>query len=106
MSDETLDDLPKGAAQAVGADGGLQVADCEETVLRLYYYLDGELTEERRHSIEAHLDDCGSCVEVLGFEAELRRVVADRCKDRVPDKLLERIADAIHHEQLSSGGDR
>jgi len=81
------------------ATDNAEVADCEETVHRLYHYLDGELTEDRRRAIEAHLDECGPCVEALDFEAELRRVVADRCKDRVPSHLLDRIASAIAHEQ-------
>ena len=82
-------------------DGGAEAADCEETVHRLYHYLDGELTEERRKAIQAHLDDCGPCVDALGFEAELRRVIADRCKDRVPAQLRERIAELISHERLA-----
>lgn len=88
------------------ADGGEEpeVADCEETVHRLYHYLDGELTEERRRAIQAHLDDCGPCIDILGFEADLRRVIADRCKDHVPAQLRERIAMAIHHEQVAAGG--
>ncbi|HVC26516.1 MAG TPA: mycothiol system anti-sigma-R factor [Acidimicrobiales bacterium] len=92
---------------AVGAgDGGEEpeVADCEETVHRLYHFLDGELTEDRRRAIRAHLDDCGPCVDVVGFEAELRRVVADRCRDRVPDQLRERVARLIDHERVVSGG--
>ena len=74
--------------------------DCEETIERLYWFLDGELTEERRHAIRAHLDDCGPCLRVMGFEAELRRLLADRCRDHVPDGLRERIADAIHLERV------
>jgi mycothiol system anti-sigma-R factor len=89
------------------ADGGdaadSHVADCEETVHRLYHYLDGELTDERRTAIQAHLDECGPCVDVLGFEAELRRVIADRCKDRVPATLRDRIAELIDHERLAGG---
>ena len=73
-------------------------ADCEETIHTLYHYLDGELTEERRRAITAHLDDCAPCLDILDFEAELRRVIADRCKDHVPDQLRERISLAIRHE--------
>ncbi len=76
-------------------------ADCEETIERLYWFLDGELTEERRLAIRAHLDDCGPCLEVMGFEAEVRRLIADRCRDRVPAGLRERIAAAIHLEAVS-----
>ncbi len=73
--------------------------DCDETIERLYFYLDGELTEERRVEIQRHLDLCGPCVEAFGFETELRKVVANRCKDHVPESLIDRVAAAIHEEQ-------
>ena len=79
-----------------------ETADCEETVHRLYHYLDGELTEEKRRAIASHLDECGPCLEAVDFEADLRRLIADRCKDRVPEQLRERIAAAISHEQRKS----
>jgi mycothiol system anti-sigma-R factor len=75
--------------------------NCDETIELLYSYLDGELTEERRVEIARHLDMCGPCVDVFGFEAELRKVIADRCKDHVPDTLLDRIAQAINDEHAS-----
>jgi mycothiol system anti-sigma-R factor len=87
------------------SDGGRPdgEADCEETVRRLYFFLDGALTEERRIAIRAHLDRCGDCFEALGFETELRRVVADRCKEHVPEPLKQRIAEAIRKEQDARG---
>jgi len=79
---------------------GSRIADCEETIHTLYHYLDGELTDDKRRAIAAHLDFCGPCVDAFGFEAELRRVIADRCKDHVPEQLRERISEAIHHEAV------
>jgi mycothiol system anti-sigma-R factor len=76
--------------------------DCGETVHRLYHFLDGELTPDRRHLIADHLDKCAPCLEAYDFEAEVRRLIADKCKDHVPDHLRERIAAAIEHEHLSS----
>jgi mycothiol system anti-sigma-R factor len=76
--------------------------DCAATVHQLYHYLDGELTEGRRLEIEQHLDHCGPCVDIVEFEAELRRVVADRCRDRVPPQLIERIAMLINHEAANA----
>ncbi|HXZ83025.1 MAG TPA: mycothiol system anti-sigma-R factor [Acidimicrobiales bacterium] len=76
--------------------------DCEESIHSLYHYLDGELTEDRRRELEAHLDMCAPCVEKYEFEAELRRVIADRCKDRVPEELRRRVANAIDHERLKN----
>jgi mycothiol system anti-sigma-R factor len=71
---------------------------CNETIERLYFYLDGELTEQRRIEITRHLDLCGPCVGAYGFEAELRKVIAMRCKDHVPDALIERVAKALENE--------
>ncbi|HEY7917951.1 MAG TPA: mycothiol system anti-sigma-R factor [Acidimicrobiales bacterium] len=71
---------------------------CDETIERLYFYLDGELTEQRRIEISRHLDMCGPCVGAYGFESELRRVIANRCKDHVPESLIVRVAEALRDE--------
>ncbi len=84
-------------------DGGTSDVDCREAMRQLYVYLDGELTEERRTEIAVHLDDCGPCADAAGFEAELRAVISSRCKDRVPESLLARVAAAIAAEEASSG---
>ncbi len=76
---------------------------CDETIERLYVYLDGELTEERREEIRLHLDLCGPCVDAYGFETELRKVIANRCKDHVPPSLIERVAHALRDEQEHPG---
>ena len=81
--------------------------DCDDALHELYHYLDGELTAERREKIQAHLESCPPCFEGFDFEAELRIVIARKCTDQVPDALMSRIADAIHHEELhpdASGG--
>ena len=71
---------------------------CEETLAELYTYLDGELTEEVRTKISVHLDDCPPCGEIAHFEVELRRVIATKCVDRVPDELRARIQQACSDE--------
>ena len=76
---------------------GVQV-NCEEAVHELYTYLDGELTEVRREEIRIHLDYCGPCGGAAEFEAELRKVIANRCEDRVPESLIRRVAEAIEEE--------
>jgi len=74
--------------------------DCNEAIQRLYGFLDGELTAERRLQIQAHLDDCSPCLEAFDFEAELRIMIASKCRDEVPDSLRLRIATAIHQEHI------
>lgn len=79
-------------------DGALSGVDCTEAVRQLYVYLDGELTDDRRVEIALHLDECSPCAGAAGFEAELRAVIASRCKERVPQSLVDRIAAALAAE--------
>ena len=101
-----MSDLSAGEAGAIFGDGAIRPGglDCDEAVHQLYLYLDGELTEERRYQISVHLDRCGPCGSAVEFEAELRAVIASRCKDRVPPSLVERIAEAIQSEELGRTG--
>ena len=73
--------------------------ECVEAVKALYEYLDGELTVERRIAIKQHLDFCPPCDERFEFESELRVVIAQKCRDQVPDHVRQRVLDAI--EKLS-----
>ena len=77
--------------------------DCDDALHTMYHFLDGELTEETRAQIQAHLEACPPCFEGFDFEAELRIVIAKKCCEQVPDELKARIAAAIDHETLHPG---
>jgi len=90
--------LEQVSSEAPGDDLGGEV-DCGSAIHQLYDYLDGELTEQRRGQISEHLDYCAPCASAAGFEFELRQVIADRCKDHVPDSLINRVAQLIDAER-------
>ena len=69
--------------------------DCEQAHLRVYKYLDGELTVWKRRAIARHLDECPPCAEGFVFEVELRRVVVSKCTEEVPAELKARIAQVL-----------
>ena len=71
---------------------------CEEVLQELYTFIDGQLTEASRLRIQTHLDDCVPCFEAYDFEAELRIVIAHRCRDKVPTELRKRIARVLDEE--------
>lgn len=71
---------------------------CQEAIATLYYYLDGELTADRRQLIQHHLDECEPCFQKFGFEAELKAVIARKCRDEVPESLRVRVAEALRAE--------
>jgi len=72
--------------------------DCSETLHELYHFLDGELTDDKRAAIQRHLEGCPPCFEAFDFEAEIKHYVAQKCRDRVPDSLRARIAEAIQQQ--------
>jgi mycothiol system anti-sigma-R factor len=72
---------------------------CFETWELLYHYIDGELSEDRRVVISRHLVDCPPCGDAFEFESELRVVIAERCREQVPESLRQRVAEAIRRVQ-------
>ncbi len=69
--------------------------DCEHAIVRVYEYLDGELTMWRRVAITRHLDACPPCAQGFDFEMELRRVVVCKCREEVPADLRAKVAEAL-----------
>jgi len=68
------------------------MADCNETIRELDAYLDGELPDDVRHHIHAHLDGCMDCLQAFDFQAELKAAIRRKCSnDAMPDGLLDRI---------------
>jgi anti-sigma factor (TIGR02949 family) len=68
------------------------MADCNETIRELEAFLDDELSEDGHHAIHAHLEGCTDCLQAFDFQAELRTVIANKCRnDEMPPGLLSRI---------------
>jgi mycothiol system anti-sigma-R factor len=78
-----------------GPDNFGEAAGCQEAIQTLYNFLDGELTDRRRHEIQQHLEECSPCLEAFDFEAELKIVIARKCRDQVPANLRDRVHDAL-----------
>ncbi|MGI8685159.1 MAG: mycothiol system anti-sigma-R factor [Acidimicrobiales bacterium] len=73
---------------------------CAVAVERLYHFLDRELDDASMADVQRHLDDCLPCLEAFDFEAELRLVIARKCRVEVPEMVRIRIWKAIQ----SAGG--
>ena len=67
-------------------------SDCNETLRELEAFLDEELSSDAHHLIQRHLDGCLECLQAYDFEAELRQVIAIKCREtEVPSGLMEKI---------------
>ena len=60
------------------------MADCNETLREMEAFLDGELTEDATLALHAHLEGCQDCLQAFDFQAELKAVIAEKCRQR-PD---------------------
>lgn len=85
-------------------DRHAHLGKCSDAVEWLHHFLDGELDDVRMSDVRAHLDTCLSCLEAFDFEAELRALVARKCRDTVPDAVRIRIVTAIQAEYRSVEG--
>ncbi len=69
--------------------------DCRQAIEELYEFLDGELTQGNRASIDRHLDDCSHCFDAFEFQAELKALVSQKCRSELPDGLKNRVFAAL-----------
>lgn len=68
------------------------MADCNETLRELQTYLDGELPDDMKFVIDEHLLECTDCMQAFDFHAELKLVIATKCKtDAMPPSLFGKI---------------
>ena len=73
--------------------------DCNETLRELEVFLDGEMTSEELTIIRAHLEGCPNCLEAFDFHAELKAVIAVKCRgDEMPAGLLSRIERCLQED--------
>ena len=78
---------------------------CVDALRELYLFLDGELTEERRVVIEAHVNECSPCMEKFQFEDDLRVGIRTVVQGQVPPPdFRDRLLSAIDQAAAQSGG--
>lgn len=75
-----------------------QGPDCHQILESMYVFLDQECVEGQREHVQAHLDDCSPCLEAFAFEAELKQVIARKCRDDVPSDLVASVKERLRIE--------
>lgn len=80
------------------------MADCTETLRELETFLDGELTPAALDDIRSHIGDCPECLEAFDFHAELKSVIARKCRnDEMPPGLLSKIEQCLQTDLDDDG---
>ena len=65
---------------------------CSEVLDRVYWYLDGEISDVDYETIRKHLEECGPCLREFGLEEAVKRLVHKHCGcDPAPSDLREKV---------------
>jgi len=75
----SADGLPAYTTQGAQGTVGATVTDCTETVLRIFEFLDGEMSAEDCRRMQSHLDECGPCLREYHVDQALKMVVKRSC---------------------------
>lgn len=68
------------------------MANCQDTLDKLYTFLDRELDPVERREVEAHLSLCPPCREVFRIEYNVLRAVGEKCRETAaPPELVARV---------------
>jgi anti-sigma factor (TIGR02949 family) len=84
------------------------MSDCNDTLRELELFLDSELSDDARTAIQSHLSGCTHCLETFDFHAELKTIIAAKCRnDELPPGLMSKIeqcfGDDLTSEQPVAG---
>ena len=80
-------------------EGVLMGHECDDLLHELADFLHGELDRRpARRSSRDHLEDCPPCLETADFQAQLRQLIAKRCREEVPDDFRARVAAMLRVE--------
>ncbi len=74
--------------------------NCQDCLRALNPYLDRELSDEDILQVRQHLEGCGVCMHMYGFQESLRRLVRVRCQAQsAPETLRARISTRLALER-------
>ncbi len=78
---------------------------CQEVLLHVYQYLDGEMAPADTERIKLHLEECAPCLREYGIEDAVKALVkrSHPC-DKPPVQLRERVLLGLGQVPLSGPG--
>jgi anti-sigma factor RsiW len=75
---------------------------CRKAISEISNYLDGDLDEELRQTIQAHLDKCHHCHAVFDTTKRTIELYCDGKLFELPNEVRNRLHDALRRKLLPS----
>ena len=69
--------------------------DCTQALENLYLFLDREIDTASGEEIQAHIDDCSSCLTAYDVERIVKTLVSRSCSEVAPQLLREKVLVSI-----------
>ena len=77
---------------------------CEQTLLEIERWLDGECDAAVHVEVETHLSSCNPCMQRVEFRRRLKVVIQTKCAgDAIPDQLQAKLKGLIR--SIEAAGD-
>lgn len=84
-----------------------KLGDCQDSrLVRIYEYLDGEMTCGELDEVKAHLDSCPDCASEHDIEYVIRSVVKRSCDEHAPSSLKDRIMQRLASHEAGATASR
>jgi mycothiol system anti-sigma-R factor len=78
---------------------------CSEVLVRVYEYLDGEMSEHDVAKIRQHLEECRPCLSQYDIDLALKALLRRSCAcESAPEELRTRIMVRITEARAQYGG--
>jgi len=74
--------------------------NCQDALQNLYLFLDHEIDNATTEEIQAHIDDCSSCLTAYDLERVVKALVARSCSEKAPEPLREKVLYSIRTVQV------
>jgi mycothiol system anti-sigma-R factor len=74
--------------------------NCETALENLYLFLDEEIDNASIGEIQAHIDNCSSCLTAYDLERVVKALVSRSCAEKAPEPLRERVLFSIRTVQV------
>ena len=82
--------------------GNPHATPCPEVLSLVYDYLDGEIDDERRAEVRAHLEECPPCLQQYSLEQMVKALVhRSCCQDTAPTELRVRVIARIQEIRVT-----
>lgn len=83
--------------------GNPHATPCTEVLAFVYVYIDGEIDEEHRVTVAAHLTECPPCEGQYAVERRVRALVQRCCQgETAPPAVRERIVASIRQVTITT----